>query len=151
MLNFILWQLCVCMWYVCVCVYAYVYSDFFPHPLSPLYPYLPPHSHSLPVPFLESWLLVRFCDPFSITRNIHVAIGSWWARLWLHNWRQWFLFSLNLSVANSSVMRGGPIGSLLHPLLSMNRPISVQAHWSHPQRLWVHSYNDCLAMKMACH
>lgn len=92
-----------------------------PHPpLSSFHSYQLPHSHSLPVPFLESCLTVWFW--LSLTSKIHEAVGlelptGWrWAHQGLRNWRPWFLLSLCLSVANNSVVRGGPMRpSPIHP------------------------------------
>lgn len=121
------------------------------HPLLSL-----PSLSALSIPtslFPGSWLLVWFCDSFSLPSDFHVSIGleapigsrGWGGGVhqWLHNQRQRFLLSLNLLAANSSVVRGGPIVSFFSPFLSVDRPIFV-THCSHPQLFWVSDCNDCV-------
>lgn len=77
--------------------------------LPPSYISLPPSLsvlQSLAIPSPDSWLLVLFCDPFSVTEAIceiiglELSIGAWRASMKLQL-KQWFSLSSHISVLSS--------------------------------------------------
>lgn len=86
LINFVPWQLHTYAMYSDYSLHIHCLSSF---------PSLSTLSPALPVHFSDSWLLLPFCDPLSLTCAISVNIlsqlstGAWWSHQSVWKWRQW--------------------------------------------------------------